>query len=148
MRRLMKIVAMVTISIGGVLWASPAFAYGPTGPTLSTNITVVAPGGSLIVNGQGYVPGETATLTLFSTGVVLGTTPVNASGGFSVPEVIPSSTALGNHTIMGTGSTGDTASTGIVVALVTPTGIVSTAAAPPLVHLAARWHLPALTLQH
>ena len=123
MHKLVRIVAMVAISIGGVLWASPAFAYGPGGTTISTNIFTVGAGGSLIVTGSGFQPGETVTLVLNSTPVTLGTTPANSQGAFSTTVIIPADTTPGNHTIVATGNTsGSTASTSIVVVSATTSG--------------------------
>ena len=123
MHKLMRIVAMVAISIGGVLWASPAFAYGPGATTISTNISTVGAGGSLIVTGSGFQPGETVTLVLHSTPVTLGTTPADSQGAFSTSVIIPADTTPGNHTIVGTGNTsGSTATTSIVVTSATTTG--------------------------
>ena len=42
-RKLVRIATMVTISVAGVLWASPAFAYGP----------VTTPGGTTSPSGAG-----------------------------------------------------------------------------------------------
>ena len=42
-RKLVRIATMVTISVAGVLWASPAFAYGP----------VTTPGGTTSLPGAG-----------------------------------------------------------------------------------------------
>jgi hypothetical protein len=122
-RKLMRIVAMLAISLTGVLWASPAFAYGPNAPSITTNVSVVVPGGSLVVSGSGFQPGEAVTLQLFSTPVTLGTTSVDSTGAFSTSVTIPVSTPLGNHTIVATGGTsGSTASTSIVVVAATTTG--------------------------
>jgi hypothetical protein len=122
-RRIMRIVTILGLAVGGLLWASPAYAYGPTAPFISTNISVVAPGGSLTVSGLGFQPGEAVTLQLFSTPVTLGTTSVTSGGSFSTSVTIPVSTPVGNHTIVATGSTsGSTASTAIVVASASTTG--------------------------
>lgn len=119
-RKLMRFVAAAALSLVGLFWASPAFAYGPTGPTIGTNINVVtatAGGASIVVTGANYQPGETVTLVLFSTPVTLGTSgPTDASGSFSLAVTIPAGTPVGAHTIVGTGnSIGDSASTAITV---------------------------------
>jgi hypothetical protein len=122
-RKLVRILAMAAISMAGVLWASPAFAYGPNAPFITVSISVVPPGGSLTVNGQGFQPGEGITLQLFSTPVTLGTTTADPTGAFSTSVTIPASTPVGNHTIVATGNTsGTTASTGIVVGTASTTG--------------------------
>jgi hypothetical protein len=123
--RLMRIVAMAGICVGGLLWAAPAYAYGPNAPVISVNVSVVIPGGSLIVSGSGFQPGEAVTLQLFSTPVTVGTTSVDSGGTFSTSVTIPASTPLGNHTIVATGTTGDTASTSIVVVSTTASGLAT-----------------------
>jgi hypothetical protein len=126
-RKLVRIVAMVAISMGGVLWASPAFAYGPSAPHLSTNVSTVGAGGSLIVTGSGFQPGESCNLVLQSTSAGLGTAAVGSAGTFSTTVTIPASTPLGNQTIVCTGNTsGSTATTSIVVTSATTTGGTST----------------------
>ena len=122
-RKLVRIAAMVAISIGGVLWASPAFAYGPGATTLSTNISTVGAGGSLIVTGSGFQPGETVNLVLGCTSVTLGSTTADPQGAFSTSVTIPASTPPGNCAIIGTGNTsGRTSTTSIVVTSATTTG--------------------------
>src|SRR5665213_2034478 len=126
-RKLVRIVAMVAISIGGVLWASPAFAYGPNAPHLSTNVSTVGAGGSLIVTGSGFQPGETVSLVLGCTSVTLGSTPADSQGAFSTSVTIPASTPPGNCAIIATGNTsGSTSTTSIVVTSATTTGGTST----------------------
>jgi 5'-nucleotidase len=108
--------------------ASPAFAYAPT-TTITTNTSTTTPGGSLIVTGNGFVDNEGITLTLHSTPVTLGTTTASATGSFSTTVTIPSNTDPGTHQIVATGTTGDSASTTIIVA----GAVVGTAAtSPPL----------------
>jgi tripartite-type tricarboxylate transporter receptor subunit TctC len=119
----MRLVALVAISIGGVLWASPAFAYGPNAPTLTGNTTTVGPGGTITLNGTGFQPGETVTLQLFSTPVTLGASMANSQGAFTTTVTIPANTTPGNHTIVATGNTsGATASFAIVVTGASATG--------------------------
>jgi len=121
--KLVRIVAMVAISIGGVLWASPAFAYGPNATTISTDTSTVGVEGSLIVTGSGFKPGETVTLVLHSTPVTLGTTTADSQGSFSTTVTIPADTTPSNHTIIATGNTsGSTSSTSIVVVSATTSG--------------------------
>jgi hypothetical protein len=122
--KLMRAVVVAGLTLTGLLWASPAFAYGPNAPTIGTNINVVsatAGGAAIIVNGANYQPGETVTLVLFSTPVTLGVTgPTDASGAFSMAVSIPAGTPVGAHTIVGTGnSIGDSASTAITVVTTT-----------------------------
>jgi titin len=119
-RKVIRIAAVAALAMVGLFWASPAFAYGPTGPSLGTNINVVnttTGGASITISGSNYQPGETVTLVLFSTPVTLGTSgPTDATGSFSMPVTIPTGTPLGAHTIVGTGNAiGDSASTAITV---------------------------------
>jgi len=136
-RKLVRIVAMVAISMGGVLWASPAFAYGPNGnanPGLcraqaAHTAAGATPNSNSVfpVTCTGFLPGETVTLVLYSTPVTLGTTTADPQGSFSTTVTIPANTTPGNHTIVATGNTsGRTASTSIVVTSATTTGGTST----------------------
>lgn len=129
-RKLMRIAAIATLSLTAVLWATPAFAYGPNAPSLGANTNVVTAtvgGGPITITGSNYQPGETVTLVLFSTPVTLGTSgPTDATGGFSLAVTIPAGTAVGAHTIVGTGnSIGDTASTAITVVSASAGGAAS-----------------------
>ncbi len=56
-------------------------------------------------------------MTLFSNGVPVGSTSSNPTGSFSTSITIPSDTIPGEHTIVATGGTGDSASTGINVVI-------------------------------
>lgn len=96
-------------------WATPAFAYGPNAPAVTTNTSTTAPGGSLQVSGSNFVPNEDITITFHSSPVTLATTTASASGTFSVTVTIPSTAAPGTHTILATGTTGDSASTTLIV---------------------------------
>jgi len=126
--------AVVTVALGfaiGLGWSGVASAattgYPPVGPAIATNTAVTGPGGLLTVFGTDYVPFESVTLVLHSsTPVTLGTTTADSTGSFSDPVTIPAGTALGAHTIVGTGATGDSASTAItVVAAITPVAVVT-----------------------
>jgi hypothetical protein len=128
----MRIVAMVAISIGGVLWASPALAYGPTAATLTSSTTTVCAGCSITLSGTGFQPGETITIQLFSTPVTLGSTTADPQGAFTTTVTIPADTTPGNHTIVATGLTsGITASFAIVVTGASTTGAVTPSAGTP-----------------
>lgn len=123
MRPKFGLVAAVALGLS-LAWAGPAFAYGPGGaPALTSNSSSTTPGGSLLVTGSNFVPDEGITLTLHSTPVILGTTTATGSGTFSVTVTIPSDTTPGTHTILASGTTGDSATTTIVV-----TGLVSSTA--------------------
>jgi hypothetical protein len=113
------IVACATASlVFGLGWQVSAFARpleGPHAAVITTSTGISAPGGSLIVNGQNFVSDESIVLTLFSHGVPIGSTSSNGSGSFSTSVTIPSGTTPGEHTIIATGGTGDSAGTGIDV---------------------------------
>jgi len=126
--------AVVTVALGfaiGLGWSGVASAattgYPPVGPAIATNTSIASPGGPLVVIGTDYVPFELVTLVLHSsTPVTLGTTTADSTGSFSDPVTIPAGTALGAHTIVGTGATGDSAATAItVVAAVTPVAVIT-----------------------
>ncbi len=114
MKRLIFACAVAALGVGLGIQAN-AFAYGPSGPTISISTSTVGPGGSLIMNGSGFCPLCSITFTLHSNPVVIGTTTANASGDFSATLTIPSNTAPGTHTIVATDPDGDTASTTITV---------------------------------
>ena len=114
--KLIRILAIVAISTIGVLWATPAFAYGPNAPGLGLTLSVVTPGASITISGSSFQPGETVTIVLHSFPATLGTTTADPSGNSSATVTIPSDTPPGNHTITATGNTsGTTVSVGIVV---------------------------------
>jgi hypothetical protein len=77
------------------------------------------------VTGSNFVPNEGITLTLYSTPVTLATTTATATGTFSVTVTIPSDTVPGAHTIVATGSTGDSATTAITVASTVPVAVTT-----------------------
>ena len=134
-RNFIRILAVTALSLVGLFWASPAFAYGPNtnpsgltgGPVIGANPSIVTPGASLTITGSNYQPGETVTLVLFSSPVTVGTSgPTDASGSFSIGVTVPPDTALGGHTIVGTGnSIGDSASTAITVVSTSTSAAVS-----------------------
>ena len=140
-RNLKRIVLVAAMSLVGLFWASPAFAYGPNAPVIGASPSVLSPGASFTVTGANYQPGETVTLVLFSTPVTLGTSgPTDATGSFSMGVTLPADAAIGGHTIVGTGnSIGDSASTGITVVsssasagTATGTGIGGTSGSPTI----------------
>jgi len=113
----------LTLGWSGVAMAAP---YPPVAPAIATNTSIVGPGGSLIVTGNGFLPNEFITLFLHSTPVELGTTTADSTGSFSTPETIPPGTALGAHTIVAIGASGDSATTAInVTSATTPIAVVS-----------------------
>ena len=106
-------VALVVIAVGfglSLSFATPAFGYATPGPNVTTSTSSIGPGGSLVVTGSNFVPNEGITLTLYSTPVTL---------------AIPADTVPGGHTIVATGSSGDSASTAITVASAVPVAVTA-----------------------
>jgi len=64
-------------------------------------------GGYVLVAGQGFKPGSTADVWLFSTPVLLGVPTVLSDGTFSAMLALPSDTPVGQHTIQINGVTAD-----------------------------------------
>jgi hypothetical protein len=97
------------------LTAPASGAYPPgRSPTLSLNKSVEHEGGNVIANGAHYAPNELVTLTLHSTVSTLGTAQTDASGSFSVRLALTPG-VTGQHTIVGTGATGDSASASLLI---------------------------------
>ncbi len=120
MRRRLIVACATASLVIGLGWQVSAFARpleGPRAAFITTSSGISAPGGSLTVNGQNFAPGETILLTLFSHGVPIGGTSSNGIGSFSTSVTIPSGTTPGEHTIVATGATGDSANTGIDVVI-------------------------------
>jgi hypothetical protein len=122
--KLAFIAAVVALGLGV---ATPAFAYGPNAASITTSTSTIGPGGTVTVVGSSFVPGETITLVLHSTPVTLGTTTADPSGSFSANVTIPSDTPAGAHTVIATGSTGDSSTTDLTVTGATPSVAVAVA---------------------
>ena len=69
-------------------------------PTNTTPAQTVAPGGTVVVAGEGFTAGETVEVWLESIPVQLGTLTVNAQGGLSGSFTIPIDTTDGIHHIV------------------------------------------------
>jgi hypothetical protein len=121
-----KLAFVAAVAVLGLGVATPAFAYGPNAPAIGTNTVAAGPGGSVTITGSSFVPGETITFVLHSTPVTLGTTTASATGSFSANLTIPSDTPPGLHTLIATGSTGDSSTTEITVTGGTATVAVAT----------------------
>ncbi len=100
--------ALALAAFGGSALASPASAavpaatgagYGPNGCTIMLSVTVVNDGATITASGNCGKQGDTLTFTFNSTPVVLGSTSAGVNGAYSVPETIPSSAPLGQHSI-------------------------------------------------
>lgn len=123
----LKLAFIGAVSVLTLAFATPAFAYGPNAPSITTNTSSVGQGGSLTVSGANFTPGGTVTLTLHSNPVVLTTTTADATGAFSVNVTIPSDTTPGTHQIIASDPNGDSVTTTLVV-----TGTVPVAASSGL----------------
>jgi len=94
------------------------FGYGHKHhPAITTSSSITDPGDSLTVNCKNFAPNEKIFFTLDSHPVFLGKTTSNGNGSCSVQVTIPSNTEGGEHTIVATGKTGDSASTEITVVI-------------------------------
>jgi hypothetical protein len=92
------------------------------GGSVSGSASQASPGGTLTLNGTGFKPNDTLTITLHSDPVTLGTVTADPSGAFSTVVTIPADTAPGAHTIVVSGTDGKTATFSLtVVAAVTAT---------------------------
>jgi hypothetical protein len=126
----LKLAFVAAVSVLGLAFATPAFAYGPNAPTVTASASSVGAGGSLTVSGDGFTPNSSVMVTLHSSPVTLAVTTADPTGAFSVVVTIPSDTTPGTHTILATDPNGDSASTLLVV---TGTAVaVGTAATPSL----------------
>jgi len=84
---------------------------------ITTSSSITDPGDSLTVNCENFAPHEKIIVTLDSHPVFLGKTTSNGNGSCSIRVTIPSNTKPGEHTIVATGATGDSASTQITVVI-------------------------------
>ncbi|WP_269937965.1 DUF1349 domain-containing protein [Arthrobacter sp. HY1533] len=89
--------------------ATPSTSPAPGAPSGSLSSATVSAGGELTVTGKNFKPGTTATFTLHSDPVVLGTAVVGANGTVSLTAKLPANVPAGAHTvtIAGTGANGD-----------------------------------------
>jgi len=94
------------------------FGYGHRHPpAITASSSITDPGDSLTVNCKNFAPNEKISFTLDSHPVFLGKTTSNGNGSCSIQVTIPSNTEGGEHTIVATGKTGDSASTEITVVI-------------------------------
>ncbi|WP_424936175.1 MULTISPECIES: HtaA domain-containing protein [Bacteria] len=77
--------------------AEPA---GPVAPAIRLSADTLRAGDALTVTGAGFPAGSQVTVTVNSTPVVLGTTLVGPTGGFSVSGTVPADVAAGAHTVV------------------------------------------------
>ncbi|POH59886.1 alpha-L-fucosidase [Arthrobacter glacialis] len=76
-------------------------------PAGTVNKETVAAGSELTMTGKNFKPGSTATFTLHSDPVVLGTAGVAANGTATLTATVPVSVPAGVHTIVISGTAGD-----------------------------------------
>ena len=114
MKTYKRAVALFAVLLAGVVTlialATPGNA-APYTPSISINSPVCTSG---TVSGTGYAPNETVTLTIQPHGQVVGTATTDSTGNFTTTATFPSS-VTGSRLLIGTGSTGDSASRRIVV---------------------------------
>ncbi|WP_433086863.1 IPT/TIG domain-containing protein [Dactylosporangium sp. CA-052675] len=89
----------------------PSAPVPPTAPpdtplTLTTDkgaINTAAPGQDIVVIGTGFAAHSTATITLYSTPLTLGTVVTDGNGDFSKSVTVPASLGSGVHTLVAQG---------------------------------------------
>jgi len=141
------IVACAVASLGlGLGWQVSAFAYAPLAAAIATSSAISSPGGTLTVNGQNFAAHESILLTLFSHAVSLGATASNGSGSFSTSVTLPPDTTPGQHTIIATGATGDSAATTINVMIPVPAPSVAASGSGSLAGIPNALQLSHITL--
>lgn len=88
-------------------------------PTASVSDTTVTAGGELSMKGTNFKPGTTATFTLYSDPVVLGTAVVAADGTVSLTTKLPATVLTGVHHVIisGTGVNGEAGEASIELAV-------------------------------
>lgn len=118
MRKTSVLVAFVMAAVAWAGFAAPA--SGQYVGSLVCQFSVVEPGATVTVSGDGFDPGSSVTVsvtngplpsyTLGGTGTGTGTfnrtvlvTPADATGNFSATFVIPADTPDGNYNVLATG---------------------------------------------
>lgn len=97
---------------GTVVAAAPAASPAPpaTQLTLTTDrgkITTAVPGQQIVVIGTGFAAHSTATITIYSTPLELGTVVTDGDGNFTKPVSVPDGLANGSHEIVALGAAPD-----------------------------------------
>ncbi|TKJ23406.1 hypothetical protein [Blastococcus sp. CCUG 61487] len=88
----------------------PAISTPASVPAKNGDLTItgaqpgaVAPGAKVTVSGEGYAPGSTVSIAVYSTPQVLTTAVAGPDGKFSVEVTVPAGLAKGNHTLVASG---------------------------------------------
>jgi len=92
--------AFVVLVLATFGLASVAGAQSYTGATLTANNLTVAPGGSMTVEGRGFLPNASVSVTVASTPTEVGPTQTDGEGNFSITFAAP--TEVGAHTVTAT----------------------------------------------
>ncbi|WP_433219477.1 IPT/TIG domain-containing protein [Dactylosporangium sp. CS-047395] len=110
-------VSVVAHSAAGDSAAATSAAVTPVAPAVPTSppdtpltlttdkgqIDTAAPGQRIVVIGTGFAAHSTATITLYSAPMTLGTVVTDGSGNFSKSVTVPPSLAAGTHTLVAQG---------------------------------------------
>ena len=98
----------------------PTETAAPGEPTAALADSTVSLGGDVVITGKNFKPGTTATFTLHSDPVVLGTAVVAADGSVALTAKVPAGVNAGKHTVIisGTGANGEAAEVSVALELV------------------------------
>jgi hypothetical protein len=88
-------------------------------PDATASPSSVAPGGKVVVIGDGFLPQEHVTGTLHSTPIALGTETADANGKASFAFTVPADLAAGSHDVALVGETSGVTVTAVIT--ITPT---------------------------
>ncbi|GEL94456.1 beta strand repeat-containing protein [Cellulomonas composti] len=90
-------------------------------PTVRLGADSVHPGDKLAVSGGGFGANQRVKVWLHSTPQLLATVVTDSDGAFEAEVTVPADTAVGSHTVVVVGPTGDEASASLEVLAVDPT---------------------------
>jgi len=118
---------LLTAIVGLTTGAAGAQPYPVTEGDLGTNQSTGLSGGStVLVQGSGFRPGATVTITLGSDQTVLLVTTADATGAFTASVAIPAGFPAGTHELLATGlSPTGTLVLSETVTVADPTGTVT-----------------------
>ncbi len=102
-RNLLVLLVFGTVSFLGIGTAL-GVDYPATTGTLNTSLTSVAPGDSVTVSGDGFLPGTPVQITIESTPTLLARVNADARGAIRATVTIPSGLEPGTHTLTATGA--------------------------------------------